>query len=299
MAKKLERPDNPDLPYFAYDAFKPKQVAFPVIEHFVDHIEPFELDYYELRNRNGMPMVVDDSSTAPIKGYLIYFNDNIVDVYNYHEKSHEEYDAYDYIRKTKPPSLFEWRQEPFEGGEFNITLGQEKKYGDHYENNTGNYDGKADPTFSILLDFIEGNIESMKIESDLPSLYKLQMNYMLLWSSIDKYLALCNGGWFQHNNVVEWAKWKEFKLGFEDVDRFHKVRSSNTNKICRLNPNKSISSAEYYYQLRCNIIHSSKRDITDVSFLKLSLNELLGIFRTALDLSFNPKRYGKYNLSNW
>lgn len=296
---KLERPFNPDLPYFAYDAFKPKQVAFPVIKYFVDYVEPFELDFYELKHRNGMPIVVDDYSTAPIKGYLIYFNDNIVEVYNKRYRINENHDAYDFICKTKPSSLFEWREEYYQGVDFNITMGQDRNYGVPYEIYKGNYDGRNDPTFFRLLHFIERNLNSMEIREDFECLYNLQMNYMLLWSSIDKYLALCNGGWFQHNNVIEWSKWEEFRRGFRGVNRYHKVHSSNSSKICYLKPNNPRGAAEYYYQLRCNIIHSSKKGVKEVFFLEDSLRELLGIFKVVLEESFNPERYNEYNLAYW
>lgn len=179
---KLKRPTNPDLPYFAYDAFKPKQVAFPVIKYFVDYVEPFELDCYELKHRNGMPMAVEDYSTEIIKGYLIYFNDNTVKVYNRRDRCYENLDAYDFICKTKPSSLFKWGEDSFD---FNINLGKDKNYGVPYYIYGGNYDGKNDPTFFRLLDFIEDNLNSLEIRNNHESLYNLQMNYMLLWSSID------------------------------------------------------------------------------------------------------------------
>ena len=301
---RLHRPYDPTLPYFAYDAFKPKQVAFPVIEHFVDYVEPyeFELTDYELRHRNGIPMVVEEYSNIPVKGYLIYFNNNVISGYNNNPRS----DAYDFICKTKPRSLFKWRQIHGANGEFNITLAQDKEYGIPYNDydNKSNYNGINDPTFYELLSYIEDNILHMKnregIRNDYDSLYKLEMNYMLLWSSIDKYLFLCNGGWFQHNNVIEWSKWDEFKLGFKkEVNRYHQVHSTNSNKTCKLNPNSSTSSAEYYYQLRCNIVHSGKKHYTDVHFIEKSICELLKIFRTVLDMSFDEERYNKYNLKYW
>lgn len=297
---KLKRPLNPNLPYFAYDAFKPKQVAFPVIKYFVDYVEPFELDYYELKHRNGMPMVVEDYNTSPIKGYLIHFNDNFVEVYNKRLKCNENHDAYDFICKTKPSTLFKWGEEHFNDVDFNVTVGQDRDYGVRYNIYKGNYDGKNDPTFFRLLDFIEDNLNSLDIKENFECLYTLQMNYMLLWSSIDKYLALCNGGWFQHNNVVEWSKWEEFKLGFENnVNRYHYINSSNSSKKCYLKPTNPRSSVEYYYQLRCNIVHSGKKGSADIYFLGDSLKELLGIFKTVLRVSFDPKRYSEYDLADW
>lgn len=296
---RLHRPNDPTLPYFAYDAFKPKQVAFPVIEHFIDYIEPyeFELNGYELRHRNGIPMVVEENANIPIKGYLIYFNNNVVSGYNNKPRS----DAYDFICRTKPRSLFKWRQISGEDCDFNITLAQDRDCGVPYNiyGNRSNYSGTNDPTFFELLDYIKNNIDSMRIHRNYESLYQLEMNYMLLWSSIDKYLFLCNGGWDQRKNVEEWSKWEEFKSGFESVSRVDKVDSTNSNATFYLNPNNSTSSAKYYYQLRCNIVHSGKKENADVSFIKDSLEELLSIFRQVLHTSFNGGRYQEYDLAYW
>lgn len=298
---RLHRPNDKNLPYFAYDAFKPEQVAFPIITHFVDHIERFEIDYYELKHRNGIPMVVEDTCSAPIKGWLIYFNNNLVKIYkNKKENKYEFFDAYDFICKTKPKSLFKWRKESYDGIDFNITLGKEKDYGVPYKMYKGDYDGRNDPTFYELLDYVEEGVEALEIRNDYDTLYKLQMYYTLLWSSIDKYLFLCNGGWFQHNNVIEWSKWEEFKIGFRgEINRSHVVHSTNSNKKCTLDPSNSTNSAEYYYQLRCNIVHSGKKHHTKVYFIEESIKELLTIFRNALDVSFYPQRYEEYHLSDW
>ena len=297
---RLNRPNNPDLPYFAYDAFKPKQVAFPVISHFIDHIEPFVLNQYELKHRNGIPIVVEDNCTAPIRGWLIYFNDNKVKFFkNKKRNEYEIFDAYDFICKTKPKSLFKWRQESLNGIDFNITLGRDIDYGVPYEIYRGDYNGQNDPTFYELLDYIEEGINYMTIRNDYDTLYKLEMYYMLLWSSIDKYLFLCNGGWLQHNNVIEWSKWEEFQLGFQEINRSHEIYSTNSSKKCKLDPGNPTSSAEYYYQLRCNLVHSGKKHRTRVSFIENSIRELLEIFRKVLDMSFHPQRYEEYHLSNW
>ena len=43
---KIDRPNNPNLPYFAYDAFKPGQIAFPVIEHFITDIGYGDVEFH-------------------------------------------------------------------------------------------------------------------------------------------------------------------------------------------------------------------------------------------------------------
>lgn len=299
---KIHRPNDTSLPYFAYDAFKPKQVAFPVIKHFVDRVEPFYFERYALKHRNGLPMAVEDYCDVPIKGYLIYFNDNTVSVYNKSIEEYEEWGAYDFICKTKPKSLFKWRDEHIEGKDFNMILGKDRNHGVYYSEDDGIYDGVRDSDFFEVIRFIEDNMDSMELQYDeMKSLYALQMNYMLLWSAIDKYLALCNGGWFQHKNVIEWSKSDEFKESFKkhNPDRSHEVHSSNGASSFRLNPGNCKTSAEYYYQLRCNIVHSGKKHATDSAFLEMSLNELLDIFKEVLLISFDPIRYGEFDLEEW
>ena len=296
---KIHRPNNPDLPYFAYGAFKPKQVAFPVIKHFVDYVEPYELNRYKLKHRNGMPMVVEDYCDVSIKGYLIYFNDNQVRVYNKSKKRHEMWDAYDFICKTKPKSLFKWRDEHIEDKDFNIILGKDPDFAVSYSRNDGVYDGRRDSDFFGVIEFIRSNLEVMEISPhDMKSLYELQMNYMLLWSAIDKYLALCNGGWFQKNSVIGWSQSEEFQESF-NVDRYHTVHSSSGASSYKLNPDNTKTSAKYYYQLRCNIVHSGKKHSGDIIFLEYSLNELLDIFKNVLEKSFDSKRYEEYTLAEW
>lgn len=70
--------------------------------------------------------------------------------------------------------------------------------------------------------------------------FKLQMFYMLLWSTIDKYLSLCYGGWDQRKAINEWAKWDEFKNTFrKHVDRYDTAYSSQGVKSFKLNPDNA------------------------------------------------------------
>lgn len=54
--KGLKRPNNPNLPYFAYGPFKPGQVGFPIIKYFVKDIKEATLNNYKLGQRNGIPI---------------------------------------------------------------------------------------------------------------------------------------------------------------------------------------------------------------------------------------------------
>ena len=66
------------------------------------------------------------------------------------------------------------------------------------------------------------------------------MNYMLLWSCIDKYLALCYGGWYQHSNVKELSRWRPFIEALSFIDRDDEIHSLKNNKKLNLNKKYSI-----------------------------------------------------------
>ena len=83
MAKtnKLQRPKNTKLPYFAYDSFKPWEIAFPLIEYFVDDIEETSAEY-PIGTRNGVPALLDNKNEwGKTNGFIIRFNGNTVSKY--------------------------------------------------------------------------------------------------------------------------------------------------------------------------------------------------------------------------
>lgn len=280
--KILERPNNPDLPYFAYDAFKPGQVAFPVIKYFVQDICACEVNY-SLRQRNGAPILVNnfDRYEEPAKGFLIYFNDLVVNEYG------ENFDAYDYIRNSKSISLYEWREINIGNTRVNAVFAKKEKFGTDFIYG-GDYQGKDDKGFYGPLEYIYNHFDEVGAYYTHNDFFKLQMFYMLLWSSIDKYLSLCYGGWDQRKTVNEWAKWDEFKKAFKKyVDRKDTAHSSQGSRPYKLNPKNSKGAANYYYQIRCNVVHSGKSNVNDFNKLKQSLDELMKIFWDVLDESFD------------
>ena len=280
---KIDRPNNPDLPYFAYDAFKPGQVAFPIIKHFVRGIEEDRINL-SLKQRNGAPILVYDryGNTVPTRGFLIYFNDNVV------QKDGKEYDAYEYIRSSKSKSLYRWREIDFGHTRANVLLAKKYYFGENFLGNNGDYQGKNDKGFYGPLEYIYNHLDEIGDYYTADDFFKLHMFYMLLWSSIDKYLSLCYGGWDQRKTVNEWAKWDEFQNAFKKhVDRKDTAYSSQGAKKFKLNTENPQWAANYYYQIRCNVVHSGKSNYKDFDKLKQSLNELLMIFWDVLDESFD------------
>ena len=298
MAKiyKIDRPLNPNLPYFAYDAFKPGQVAFPIIKHFIIDIKYGDVNY-QLKQRNGNPLVVDERGYFKTYGYLIYFNNEFVAV------NHEDgpYDAYDFIRSTKSKSLYNWHEVNINGERANILVSKNRNFGEPFTENNGIYEGRNDKGFYGPLEYIYNHKEEVNEYYDYNSFYKLQMLYMLLWSSIDKYLSLSYGGWDQRKNIIEWSKCQEFKCAIENnVHGSHEnAYSSQGAKSYAFNINNPQSCAEYYYQVRCNVVHSGKNNYKDFNNLNQSLNELLYIFWDVLDDSFNDEDEIMRSFRNW
>lgn len=280
---KVERPNNPDLPYFAYDAFKPGQVAFPVIRHFVRDIRKCEVNC-SLKQRNGVPILVDDRyrNRIPTKGFLIYFNDNVV------HSGDDALDAYDYICDAKSISLYEWKEIDLGFTRANVLFAKKAYFGKDFSENDGDYQGKRDRGFYGPLEYIHDHLDEVGDYYTPNDFFKLHMFYMLLWSAIDKYLSLCYGGWDQRKTVNEWAKWEEFQSAFDEhVDRKDTAYSSQGSRAFKLNSYNPIWAANYYYQIRCNVVHSGKSNYEDFNKLKQSLCELLGIFWDVLDDSFD------------
>lgn len=50
--------------------------------------------------------------------------------------------------------------------------------------------GWNDPLFTAALDVVEETLESQNFEWNLKPLFRLQMAYLLLWSSIERYVSL-------------------------------------------------------------------------------------------------------------
>ena len=72
----------------------------------------------------------------------------------------------------------------------------------------GRYDWKKDLTLSEVINIIYNNVHKVKVELkdtnkvNVKDFFTLQMNYMLLWSAIDRYLNLKYGFNKQWENLV-------------------------------------------------------------------------------------------------
>ena len=115
------------------------------------------------------------------------------------------------------------------------------------------------------------------------------MAYMLLWSSIDRYCTLKYDVGLNFNQYRKMlSEEKAFNNALKKYCNSQRsVYSVQNIQEFILNPENPMYSLNYYYTIRCNVVHRGKAIYNDSKMLKQSLRELLNIFRDVLDDTFN------------
>jgi len=139
----------------------------------------------------------------------------------------------------------------------------------------------------VVAETLEQNSE---FDWDLKSLFQLQMAYLLLWSSIERYVSL---RYHLGNNVTgkiaNLAEEDEFSQSLKDVVTesryvFRADRPTEKETLDSSDPKKSLN---YYYQVRSNLTHRGKSAHNDFKIIKSSLEELFKIFVRVKDKAFS------------
>ena len=279
--RNLDLPNDTDLPFFAYGIFKPGQLAYSKIKnHVYENTNNIEINY-RMKHRDGVPILINEENDRfHTQGSVITF-----------KKGHEE-KAYDIICNTLLRKLYKWKILKINGKEVNVVFGANPRDGsDHIEDprERVNFNGKRDPLFTEALDLIEKNLNSHKHLSDVERFFDLQMNYMLLWSAIERYTSLKYNKRLKKWNNKKFAKEMAFKEGIRKYkDKQHTpVYSTEDLKIHKFNADDPYETLRYYYTLRCNVVHRGKATYNDYHMLKTATDELLEIFREVLKNTFD------------
>ena len=192
------------------------------------------------------------------------------------------------------PALYKWGTIDVEGEKANVLFGLKPDSGSDYIEDASDrecFDGSNDPIFKEGIKLIKDNLKSEDFSME-EGFFKLQMNYMLLWSAIDRYCKLKYNMGSEHENRLELAKEANFIEALRKIDETGKYRPIfSTDDLMRRsfdvsNPKYCIN---YYYTLRCNIVHRGKTSIRDVHLLKKATDDLLEIFEYILDETFSEK----------
>lgn len=171
----------------------------------------------------------------------------------------------------------------------NVLLGRSPTKGS-VESEQAEWDGRSDPLFTSALAVIEETLGSSSgFEWDLKPLFRLQMAYLLLWSSIERYVSL---RYHLGDKVTEKVNSLAEEAAFahalqENVKNGRTIfRADRPGEKIVLDPSNPRKSLGYYYQIRSNITHRGKGVVRDHEILKDSLSELLSIFKYVLKEAF-------------
>lgn len=273
-------PNDTALPFFAYGIFKPGQLCFPRIEDLIRETVEVKVNGI-LKERDGIPLLIE-SVYSKIKGYLIYFN------------SGSEGDAYRRIIEIEPDEVYQWSEIKVNNDIIsNVLLGRKKQRGSSDLEHVGEWDGRNDPFFVQGLDEVETILKNnSKFDWEYKSLFRLQMAYTFLWSAIERYAGLkYHLGKKTNEKVYQIANEKCFAESLKkNVKGVREVFSTTDLNSYKLDPEDPKKSLKYYYQVRSNAVHRGKGVIRDFNTIKLSLEELLAIFKDMLGEAFKKEK---------
>lgn len=278
----MKRPPNIDRPFFAYGLFRPGQLAFFQLREFVGNVtEPSRVGG-SLLLRDGLP-IIDLAGRGFIKGALLTFLPT------------RGAEAYDRIAAMEPDKHYRWHEAHVGGMSTNVLVGRSPKKGSE-PCEDADWNGWDDPLFTVALDVVDETLTSQDFawDWDLKSLFKLQMAYLLLWSSIERYASLrYHLGDGVTEKVAQLAREPAFAASLQQhvKGRREVYRADRPAEKEVLDSKAPDNAVSYYYQVRCNITHRGKGVVRDYELLKKSLAELLAIFREILETAEHDAGY--------
>lgn len=278
-----------DLPFFAYGLFKPGQLGFHRIIDCVERSRGGLLDG-TLLLRDGNP-ILDLNGDDDVGGQILYFSG---------EDASEE--AYEAIRDVEPGHQYRWATtEVIAGGGPEDRVGELVSVnvleGQHPQNGTSElaaemWDGRNDPLFTSALEMVEECLSEYSgfDWEDTRALFQVQMAYLLLWSSIERYVSLRYGlkGTQGETKMYEkrhaMAEETAVAEGAQSVIPETRqgaiiYRSDRPHVSVQLDPVDPKSVIDYYWQVRSNLAHRGKSAPLEFEMLHQSSYELLRIFR--------------------
>lgn len=276
----MEHPADIGRPFFAYGLFKPGQLAFFRLRELVSNVtDPVQVAG-SLLLRDGLP-IIDSAGHGRVKGALVTFLPGRAAA------------AYDRISAMEPDKHYRWHEAQADGKPANVLVGRSPRKGS-VPCEDEEWNGWNDPLFTAALDVVEETLTSNDFQWDLKPLFRLQMAYLLLWSSIERYVSLrYHLGDKVMEKISQLAYEPAFAAGLlqhvkEHREVYRADRPDQREVLDRQSPEKALA---YYYQVRSNMTHRGKGVVWDHERVMKSLAELLPIFREVLKAAERDARY--------
>lgn len=283
----MDFPENTMLPFFAYGIFKPGEIAFLRLKPFVTAIQPEGHCKGELLIRDGL-LLLNPEKDDHVPGSLLQFTPELSGK------------AYYRILEIEPDKHYEWStidvQIPAkqEAVKANVLIGVNMPDGCNLLDRP--FTSKNDPlfkeAFAIIDDTLAKSSERQDPDEPNPHFYNflhLQMAYMLLWTSIERYVTLRYGlGEGVMSKIIQLRDDEYFcEMLKKHVNRRDQIFSTiDASKSAKLNKDNAKNSINFYYQVRCNITHRGKAAFEDFDRLRDSLYELGTVFKETLSNAF-------------
>lgn len=281
------------LLFFAYGLLKPGEIAYPRIQEFVEEPAVEATTQGALWLRDGLLFLTlpgrERSARCPtqksIRGSLLRFVPSRAQA------------AYDAIADLEPQNLYQWETRDVftERGteQANMLVGRRPERGGAEEWSGSEWRSINDPLFKEALREVEWIARETRPENpeDLGMFFRKQMAYLLLWSSIERYVSLRYkiGGDDVMAKIRRLAEEDAFREALRNVIKDTRVvhRANDPQDRVKLDPTNPRRSIEYYYQLRSNMAHRGKAAIRDRQIVGDALEELLDIHKRVLHVTLS------------
>lgn len=265
-------PKDRSKAFFSYGVFRPGELAYFRLKHFVDFAKP-GLVTGAAYVRDGL-LIADEFGDGQIEGDILYFLPTEID------------NAYSAIIELEPNKQYKWGiTETASGETVNILWGKRPRRGSNALDYV--WSSWRDPIFDVGLSLVREQLTVNQRDRfpDLTPTFKLQMAYFLLWSSLERYASFRY--YLSGNSMTKILKVSE-ELAFREklrevvTEGREIVRADDPSEVCHLIKDDPQKSIRYYYQVRSNMVHHGKSMWRDHSILFKSTEELLLIFEHVL-----------------
>lgn len=273
---QLDLPRRVDLPYFAYGLLQPGELAHRQLDGLLTAVRRAEVNG-TLRVRDGIPLLAAAGSET-IHGWVLEFRS----VAGYRAVVHFE-----------PAKLYRWEEITTVDGVTANTLMGATETGSHLLHDD-HWTGSEDPVFvhglGVVREVVDGPEGRVPFESlppealDWVRFFRVQMAYLLLWSAVERYLALAYGPDLDPAKKLNaLGRDEAFARALSDtVTQPRRVYESRSRESAGLDPAKPSRSAEYFYVVRSNLSHRGKGAWSEAELVRMALHDLFEIFRTML-----------------
>jgi hypothetical protein len=280
----ISLPQNLELPFFAYGAFKPGELAFTQIETFLDQQPIPAIASGSLMVRDGLPLF-DNRGDGNVDGFLLAFSKDRCRL------------AYETICRFEPKAIYFWEAANLLSPVVSANLLSGKKFdrGRPQDLEGNSWSFRLDPVFQHGLPVIEETVLKLGHERfvsappenfDWPRFFRLQMAYLLLWSAIERFSAFAYGPGLSPEHRIN-------ALGNDPrfLSALRRHLSSPSQEVSdsrdpgdrlHLDRARLEEAADYFYQVRSNLSHRGKGAYSDGEIVRQSLSTLLAVFKDVL-----------------